>query len=711
MSPTTEQGNATPYAAGWVADDPASSLRLALDMLDGNSVRQAEPLLRWALGHLRNTVVLRGHTDWVMSASFSPNGQTVLTASLDHMVRVSKADTGEQLASFDIGAAPRFLSGRPQFSFDGTLLIVPSFDGLLRIGPWEGASELPVVPLSVDVRVSRAALSRDNSTLITGHTNGTVRMSPWLAPGESVRLAGTPDSDPIACVAISPDGGHVAVGTRTGPLWLWNPTRPGRPVVLPPHEGWVNTVEFSHDNRLLASASDDRTAKLFRVSDGRLVADLRTHTDRVNSAAFSHNDELLVTTGVDKVARVFDTRTGDERAVTRRVADEVQSAEFSPDDRLVAMASVDGTGQICYTDSGIPLFKLTEHRGAVFTIGFDPSGTRAVTASADRTARVWDVKSDGRVFWGHQAQVNTAAFGHDGGIIASASEDGTVRVSEPDTGRQIACLAGHDGGVNSAAFNYDSTLLATAGQDGTVQITAWQTADAPIVRHHDFEVDAAVFTSDGNRVIMSNRREAALIDWRTGQHVMTFAPSPDERAANPFIAIIGVDISHDSRMVVTAHYDEKARLWNAETGEQLRSLPHTGVVYTAAFGDDSSRVITASGGDGNVRLWHAQTGELLHILAGPSRQLRCAALSPNGLWAVAGDAEGKVTFWSVIDEEVAAVLQQHTDLIMSVVFRPDSTAIATASDDGTVKVVAVDSFRPLEELVTTARQRVRSAAP
>src|SRR6185437_12210514 len=151
MSPTTERGNATPYAAAWVADDPASSLRLALDMLDGNSVRQAESLLRWALGHLRNTVVLRGHTDWVMSASFHPNGRVLLTACLDHKIRLFAAVDGEQLASFDIGAAPRFQSGSPKFSSDGTLLIVPGFDGLLHIGPWEGATSLPVFPLSVDV--------------------------------------------------------------------------------------------------------------------------------------------------------------------------------------------------------------------------------------------------------------------------------------------------------------------------------------------------------------------------------------------------------------------------------------------------------------------------------------------------------------------------------------------------------------------------------
>lgn len=709
MSSTTEQGTATTDTAAWLADDPASSLRLALDMLDGNSARQTEPLLRWALGHLRGTVVFREADGWVTSASFSPDGLLVLAASLDHTVRVFQAADGEQLASFDIGAVPRFLSGKPKFSSDGTQLIVPGFDGLLHIGPWQGAHELPVVPVSAEFRVTRAALARDNRTLITGHANGTVRMSLLGAPGEPVPLAGTLGDDPIACVAVSPDARYAAAGTRTGALWLWDLARPGRPVMPPPHEGYVNTVKFSHDSRLLASASDDFRARIFSVPEGRLVADLRTHTDRVNDATFSHHDDLLVTAGVDKTARVSDTRTGDERVVLRGVADEVQSAEFSPDDRLVAMASVDGTGQICYAHNGRPLFRLTEHRGAVFTIAFDPAGTRVVTASADRTARVSDVDL-GQVFWDHEAQVNTAVFGLDGRIIASAGEDGTVRVSETAGGKQIALLASHDGGVNSAAFNFDSTLLVTAGQDATARVTAWQTADPPIVLRQDLEVDAALFTPDGNRVITCTRREATLIDWRTGEHVMTFAPPPDERAANPFIAMVGVDISHDSRILVTAHYDEKARVWDAATGAQLRSLPHAGVVYTAVFGDDG-KVLTASGGDGHARLWDAETGELVHLLAGPSRQLRCAALSPDGRWAAAGDPVGRMTLWSVADERVAAVWQQHTDLIMAAAFSPDSEAIATAGDDGTVRVVAIGSLRPLDEPVSMARQRLRSAAP
>jgi len=705
MPPTTEHGNATPPAAAWLACDPASSLRLALDVLAGDSVPQTQHLLHWALGHLHNVAVLRGHTDWVMSAGFIADGQFLFTASLDHTVRIWATDTGEQHASFDIGAPVRFLSGAPQVSANGAVLLVVGFDGLVHAGPWQGTDSLPVLPVSVDVRVNRAAIAADNDHILTGHANGTVRVSSLSAPHDVIVLAGTPDHDPIACVAFSPDAPgdrYAAVGTRTGNIRLWNLARPGRPVVLPAHAEWVNTVEFSHDKLMLATSSDDQSACVFTVPEGRLVATLRTHTDRVIGAGFSHDNELVVTAGVDKTARVFNARTGDQRAVIDGFGDEVQSAAFSPDDKLLAVASVDGTCRICYTHNGRTLFELQDHSGPVYTIAFNAAGNRAVTASADRTARLWNVEI-GHVFWGHRGPLNTAAFSDDGAYVVTACEDGAARVFEAAGDSPVAVVAGHEGAMNSAVFNRDGTLLLTAGQDRTAQVTAWQTADPPVVLHHDLEVDAAVFSTDSTRLITSTRREAVLWQWQTGERLTTIRSPAEEHAVNPFIAIIGVDLSPDGSKVATAHYDEHARLWDAATGAQLAALEHAGIVYTAVFSHDNDKVVTASG-DGHVRVWSAATGGLLHDLIGPSRQLRCAALSRDGQWAAAGDTRGEIIIWNVPDEQVVAIRQQHTETVMSVVFRADGAVLLSAGDDHTAKAAAIDSLRPLEEVVTMARQ-------
>ena len=100
-----EDGKVAATAPAWLARDPISDLRLALDLLEGKAVPQAELLLRWAFGHSHAGAVFRGHRDWVTSATVSPDGRSVVTASFDSTLRVWDMATGDQLATFNLGAS------------------------------------------------------------------------------------------------------------------------------------------------------------------------------------------------------------------------------------------------------------------------------------------------------------------------------------------------------------------------------------------------------------------------------------------------------------------------------------------------------------------------------------------------------------------------------------------------------------------------------
>src|SRR5262245_27521912 len=117
-----------------------------------------------------------------------------------------------------------------------------------------------------------------------------------------------------------------------------------------------------------------------------------------------------------------------------------------------------------HTHNGGTLFELQDHSGPVYTVAFNAAGDTAVTASADRTARLCNVEI-GHVFWGHRGPLNTAAFSDDSAYVATACEDGAARVFPAGGDSPVAVVAGQKGAVNSAAFNGDGTLLLTAGQD------------------------------------------------------------------------------------------------------------------------------------------------------------------------------------------------------------------------------------------------------
>ena len=152
-------------------------------------------------------------------------------------------------------------------------------------------------------------------------------------------------------------------------------------------------------------------------------------------------------------------------------------------------------------------FALGGHDGSVHSAAFSPDGSRIVTASADKTARIWDAASakEIAVLRGHDESVNSAAFSPDGSRIVTASEDKTARIWDAASAKEIAVLRGHDESVNSAAFSPDGSRIVTASGDKTARI--WDAASAKeiaVLRGHDGAVNSAAFSPDGSRIVTAS---------------------------------------------------------------------------------------------------------------------------------------------------------------------------------------------------------------
>jgi hypothetical protein len=181
----------------------------------------------------------------------------------------------------------------------------------------------------------------------------------------------------------------------------------------------------------------------------------------------------------------------------------VNGAAFSPDGKLLVTASTDKSARLWHVGTGKPIgMPFVGHTDRVTSAAFSSDGMRIVTTSADRTARIWDPVSGRQIatLTGHSDLVNSAAFGPDGSRIVTASRDGTVRLWDAATGKPIGALADHVlGNVRTAVFSPDGMHIATASTDKTARLWDVETREqigAPLTGHID-RVSSAAFSSDG----------------------------------------------------------------------------------------------------------------------------------------------------------------------------------------------------------------------
>src|SRR5262245_45808318 len=306
-----------------------------------------------------------------------------------------------------------------------------------------------------------------------------------------------------------------------------------------------------------------------------------------------------------------DAATAKEIAVLR-LLDDVWSAAFSPEGSRIVTASSDKTARIWDAATAKEIAVLRGHDSALWSAAFSPDGSRIVTASSDKTARIWVAASSTAsskeivILRGHDSAVTSAAFSPDGSRIVTASYDKTARIWDAASGKEIAVLRGHDNVVRSAAFSPDGSRIITASYDKTARI--WEAATAKeiaVLRGYDSAVTSAAFSPDGSRIVTASEDKTARIwDAATAKEIVVLRGHDS--------AVTSAAFSPDGSRIVTASSDKTARIWDAATAKEIAVLRgHDSALWSAAFSPGGSRIITASE-DKTARIWRLEV-EAKHL--------------------------------------------------------------------------------------------------
>ncbi|KAL5371372.1 hypothetical protein DPSP01_014308 [Paraphaeosphaeria sporulosa] len=331
------------------------------------------------------------------------------------------------------------------------------------------------------------------------------------------------------------------------------------------HSDYVASIAFSRDATQLASASYDRTVKIWDACSGACLRTLEGHSDYVASIAFSRDATQLASASYDRTVKIWDARSGACLRTLEGHSDYVASIAFSRDATQLASASYDRTVKIWDVRSNACLRTLEGHSGYVRSITFSFDATQLASASDDRFLKIWDARSGAclQTLKGHSVSVRSVAFSRDATQLASASDDRTIKIWDARSGACLRTLEGHSDYVASIAFSRDATQLASASYDRTIKI--W-----------DARSGACLRTLEGHRG-----------------------------------SVRSVTFSRDATQLASASYDRTIKIWDARSGACLGMLEgHSGYVRSIAFSRDATQLASASD-DRTIKIWDARSGVCL----------------------------------------------------------------------------------------------------
>ncbi|WP_375471012.1 ribosome assembly protein 4 [uncultured Nostoc sp.] len=641
---------------------PAASPQLALQTILDNI-------------HERNQ--LKGHTSYVNSVSFSPDGKRIVTASADKTARVWDI-SGKQIAELKGHTQP---VNSASFSLDGKRIVTASADNTARV--WDISGKQIAELKGHTQPVNSASFSPDGKRIVTASADKTARV--WDISGKQIaELKG--HTSYVNSASFSPDGKHILITSYDTTAWVWDIF--GKQITeLKGHTKAVNSASFSPDGKRIVTASADNTARVWDIS-GKQIAELKGHTKAVNSASFSPDGKRIVTASADNTAGVWDI-SGKQIAELKGDTETVNRASFSPDGKRIVTGSDDKTARVWNID-GKQIAELKGHTSRVNSASFSPDGKRIVTTSVDNTVRVWDISSKQIAeLKGHTKAVNSASFSPDGKRIVTGSDDKTARVWDI-FGEQIAELKGHIEAVNSASFSPDGKRILTASYDKTARV--WDISGKQIaeLKGHTNYVNRASFSPDGKRIVTASFDKTARVWDISGKQIAELKGHTK--------AVYSASFSPDGKRIVTGSDDNTVRVWDI-SGKQITELKgHTKAVNSVSFSPDGKRILTASF-DNTARVWDI-SGKQIAELKGHTKAVNSASFSPDGKRIVTASADNTARVWDISGKQIAE-LKGHTKAVNSASFSPDGKRILTASFDKTARVWQVDN---LDELLSRGCQ-------
>jgi len=518
---------------------------------------------------------------------------------------------------------------------------------------------------------------------------------------------------------------------------------------------------------------------LFRVSHhaGKLVTTLCGHEGAVNSVAYSSDGLLLASASSDGTVRIWDMRTGEEMMSPLRGEDgAVWSVAIAPDCKSVVLGTESGSVRTWrFANTHIPVQRVNGHSAAVSSVSYSPNGCCLASGSLDHTVRLWNVETPHRpiVLKGHTDKVHTLAFSPDSLALATGSEDQTIHIWDVTTGKlRYKSPQHHEKPIRSLCFLSDGQKIAAGSGDGIILCKLRTERSAVLLHSSSSHVLSVNSSSDGNLIvsaygksvcistlprfrvkttslILGGHTETVLAAafshnclyiasastdhtiriWSSSRRLKVQPAAAHEATDNEPVSALfmsdsrvltghsrsvsSIAVSPDSMVIVSGSTDRSVRIWDAQTGAAMLPplLGHTGGVHSVAISSDG-RLIASGSLDNTVRLWDMQKGKAVgQNMQGHSDAVNAVVFSPDARWLASGSNDKTVRIWDVATQQASTVgpLFCH-NAVLTVAISPNGRLVAAGDDGGYICIWQIETGQPAREPLHTHLSHVNSIA-
>ncbi|MEG5163290.1 AAA-like domain-containing protein [Microcoleus sp. AT3-A2] len=345
----------------------------------------------------------------------------------------------------------------------------------------------------------------------------------------------------------------------------------------------------------------------------------------------------------------------------------------------------------------------------VKSLSFSPDSKYIATAGQDGTLRLWNLsgKEIIKPIKAHDGTingVNSVSFNSDGKTIATSGEDGKIKIWDLFGNLKITLLE-KEGGVKSVSFSPDNKKLATAGDYGIARI--WDLSTKSSVQLEGYKVikiNSITFSHDGKKIATAGDDGAVRFWDLSGKPVGSIITPHNGKP------VYNVSFSQNGQLLATAGEDNVARIWNLSGQEQKKLEGHQGLVSFVSFSPDGKRLVTTSE-DGTVRVWDFLSGQEIYRFKGHERKVLSASFSPDGQYLASAGKDGKTRIWNLSDRQTTQTTQfkGHQSDVNTLSISLDGTRMASGDNNGFVRLWDLSTNKQIgKEFKADNRGRVLS---